>query len=83
MISIRGHGPDSAKVMLVADGGTSHDLSSGYALTGDAEHKLKIFAKENNLYLDDFWRTCLIKDKINNASGGKAAAENRILINDE
>jgi len=82
-IQIRGHGLDTAKVMLIADGGTSHDLSAGYAITGDAEHKLRGFAKDNNLYIDEFWRTCLIKDKINNTSGAKAISENLALLTDE
>lgn len=83
MLNIRGHGLDSASIMLIADGGTSHDLSSGYALTGDAEHKLKVFASESGLHIDEFWRTCLIKDKINNASGGKALSENLLKITDD
>lgn len=69
--------------MLIADGGTSHDLSAGYAITGDTEHKLRTFAKENNLHFDEFWRTCLIKEKINNSSGRPAHAENIALLNDE
>jgi uracil-DNA glycosylase len=51
--------------MIVADCGTQEDLASGYAITGFNGSFLASCAKDNGLRWDDFWRTCLIKEKGN------------------
>lgn len=76
---IMGHGSTSAKVMLVSDGGSVEDVASGYAITGYAENIYRGFSRANNLHLDEFWRTSLIKERIN-LSDWEA---NVPLVNDE
>jgi hypothetical protein len=51
--------------MLIADGCSDGDQSSGYALSGDRERKLKSFAIANKLDWSQFWTTALVKEKVN------------------
>lgn len=62
---IQGHGYASAKVMLISDGATDDDMASGYAITGSNEKVLRGFAEAHNLRWAEFYRTMLIKDRIN------------------
>ncbi len=73
---ISAHGPDSAAGMLVADGATDADIASGLALSGDAERKLSGFCRANNLHYGEFWKSALIKERINL----KKPEENRDLL---
>ena len=65
--------------MLIADGGTDADMSSGLALSGDAERKLSSICSSAGLQLRDFWRTALIKERINLTDPG----ENIKLVTDQ
>lgn len=64
-ILTRGHGSDSAQIMFVADGASSEDISSGYAITGLAEDYYRGYSKDNSIAFDSCWRTALIKERIN------------------
>lgn len=64
-LKISGHGYQGARVMLIADGATDDDIASGYAITGQAERTLASFCRDNKLKFDEFYRTALIKDRIN------------------
>jgi len=62
---ISGYGPTSTSVIIVADGASDGDISSGYALSGDAGRIVASFCTANNLKYDTFYKTALIKDRIN------------------
>ncbi len=62
--------------MLIADGATDADIQSGLALSGDAERKLSGFCRANNLHYGEFWKSALIKERINL----KKPEENRELL---
>jgi len=79
MATISGHGNSDANVMLIADGATDGDVACGYALSGDAERKLKSFALAAKLNWGDFWCTALIKEKTNQ----KKPDANKLLLSDE
>ena len=64
-MKISGHGLESAKVMIIGDGATDDDIASGYALTGGCERTLRSFCSDNGMNLNEFYRTALIKDRIN------------------
>ena len=60
---IRGHSSNShPQAFFIADSPTSKDIESEYALTGYSESILSEFCKEQHLNLNDFYRTCLIKE---------------------
>lgn len=61
---IRGHGSSHPNVFFVADSPHGEDLKNDYALTGYTGDTLRSFCKEQNLVLDDFYRTCLIKEEL-------------------
>lgn len=81
MISGRGHA--SARIMLIADGGADADVTLGQAITGTAESKLRTLAKANGLNFDEFWATCLIKEKIQNKSGASVLKANQALVTEQ
>lgn len=62
---IRGHGATSAKVIVISDGGSAEDVNTQYAISGYAEDKLRQWSKANGLHYDEFWRTTLIKERVN------------------
>src|SRR5262245_21876244 len=66
-ISISGHGPTDARLMLVADGASDNDVSAGYALTGDQERTLRrvVSGASHQLHFEEFWKTAYIKERIN------------------
>lgn len=64
-LSISGHGSPDARIFLLADGGSDSDISTGFALSGDQERILRKLANAQNLHYDEFWRTALIKERIN------------------
>lgn len=68
---ISGRGPLTARVMLISDGASEGDVSHGYALTGDAENKLKRLASSQGMHLSEFWLTALIKEKVKLVGNGK------------
>lgn len=59
---IKAHGSSRPAAFFVADHPHGQDFETGYALTGYAGSLLKDFCREQGLYLDDYWRTCLIKE---------------------
>lgn len=61
---VRGHGSSTSKVFFIADGPHGEDLKTDYALTGYSGDLLRSFCKEQGLYLDDMWRTCLVKEPL-------------------
>ena len=76
---ISGHGNSSARAMLIADGGSDGDVTCGYAISGDAEKKLRGLAHSVQIPWTDFWITAAIKEKINL----KKSDPNRILFTDQ
>jgi len=77
---IQGHGYLSAPIMLIADGGSDEDITSGYAISGYQETVMARFCKENNInYQNSTYRTAFIKDRVNLVK----PKENVKLINDE
>lgn len=61
---IRGHGNSKPKAIFIADSPVGQDLKEDYALIGYSGSLLGSFCKEQGLNLDDFWRTCLIKEPL-------------------
>lgn len=61
---IKGHGNSSPTAFFIADHPTGQDVETGYALTGYNARELEKFCKEQNLNLNDFWRSCLIKEEL-------------------
>jgi uracil-DNA glycosylase len=60
---IKAHGSSKPAAFFIADYPIKADLETGYALMGYAGNTLRTFCTEQNLNLDDFWRTCLIKEE--------------------
>lgn len=58
---VKGHGVSNPDVIFIIDHPQGEDLRNGYSLTGAAEYKLKGLLKDNGLYLDQYYRTSLIK----------------------
>jgi DNA polymerase I-like protein with 3'-5' exonuclease and polymerase domains len=61
---ISGHGYLSASIMLIADGCTDEDVSTGYAISGYQENVLKGFAIDNGIDWGQLYLTALIKERI-------------------
>lgn len=78
-LAISGHGPTTARIMIVADGGTDNDVATGLALSGDQERELNKIAYSQNLHTQEFWKTALIKDRIHL----KQPDLNRVLVTDQ
>lgn len=76
---ISGSGSTSALAVFIIDGGSDSDVNCGYALSGDAEHKIRSMLKAHRMNLDDFYRTALIKERIN----AKHPKQNFPLATDE
>ena len=76
---IRGHGNDSALVMLITDVASEHDVNAGYALTGYDETVLRRCFSASGLHFDEMWKTALIKERGNL----KKPYENKSLLTDE
>src|SRR5258708_35944820 len=64
-IMIVARGPNSALAFLLADGASDEDVRQGHALAGKSERKLRKLLEDTGLKFDDFWRTALIKERIN------------------
>lgn len=60
---IKSHGNSKPAAFFIADGPTKQDMEIGYALMGSSEFTIRSLCKEENLNLDDFWRSCLIKEE--------------------
>lgn len=50
--------------MLVVDYPQGEDLTSGYAISGFKENFIRSFCKQSKLSYEDFYKTCLIKEKL-------------------
>lgn len=50
--------------MFVADGAVGEDLRSNYALSGYASTLLQQYCREIGMHVDNFWRTCLVKEEL-------------------
>jgi len=61
---IRAHGSSNPTAFFIADAPTKPDLESGYALTGSNAFTIQSFCKEVGLDINNFWRTCLIKEEL-------------------
>ncbi len=59
---VRGHGSSSPKVFFIADVPYGEDFKTDYALTGYGGDLLRGYCKEQGIWLDEHYRTCLIKD---------------------
>ena len=65
---IQGVGPNSPSIFFVADAAYGEDLEKGHAIMGHSKRILEKFCTESNLNFFDFYRTCLIKDKLPNTN---------------
>jgi DNA polymerase-1 len=61
---IKSHGNSNPQAFFIADAPHGKDMDTGYALVGHSGDLLRDFCKEQNLNLDDFWRSCLIKEQV-------------------
>lgn len=61
---VRGHGSNNPKVFFIADFPHGEDLKTEYALTGYAGNVLRDFCKEQGIYLEENYRTCLVKNPV-------------------
>lgn len=61
---IKSHGSASPQAFFIADAAYGDDVKSEYAITGHSGNVLRDFCKEQNLNLDNFWRSCLIKEPL-------------------
>jgi len=50
--------------IFIADAAAGEDLKTDYAITGYAGNLLRDYCREQGLHLDDFYRTCLIKEEL-------------------
>lgn len=76
---LQGHGNTSAKLILIADGGSQHDVECGYALSGYDERVLRTLFRANSLSFDECYRTAFIKERINL----KSPKDNFPLVTDQ
>lgn len=60
---IQGHGNPSPKAIFIADAAYGEDLRSNYALSGYQGNTLAGFCKSQHYHIDDFYRTCLLKQE--------------------
>jgi uracil-DNA glycosylase family 4 len=60
---IKSHGNSTPRAFFIADYPENKDFQTGYALTGYGGELLRKFCNEQNLDLDNFWRSCLIKEQ--------------------
>lgn len=72
-------------VFLVNDCGFSEDIDTNMAISGYQRQEFDKFFKEFDLSIDSFWRTCLIKQGVEEynqkVKGVKAQKEKNILLN--
>ena len=61
---IKSHGSSSPLAFFITDAGFGADFDTGYAITGYSASLIKDFCTEQSLNFDDFWKSCLIKDKL-------------------
>lgn len=61
---VRGFGNSKPTAFFIADAPRGDDLKTDYSLTGYAGNILRDYCKEQRLNLEDFWRTCLIKEDV-------------------
>lgn len=61
---IKAHGSAKPSAFFIADGPVGKDFETEYAITGYQGSMLKDYCREQGLNLDDFWRTCLIKEEL-------------------
>ena len=59
---IKSHGALNPDAFFIADFPVGKDAETGYALTGHSGDTIRSFLKEQSLNLDNFWRSCLIKE---------------------
>lgn len=64
-LQVLGRGSTTADIFILSDGATDSDCAAGYALTGEVERLLREFSKAHGLHFDEFWKTTLIKERIN------------------
>jgi uracil-DNA glycosylase len=60
----KSHGNSNPSAFFIADSPIGQDLETGYALTGYSGNVIRDFCSEQSLNLDDFWRSCLIKESL-------------------
>jgi len=75
---IKGFGPVHSKAAFIADFPQGKDFETGYSLTGYSGDLLRNFCKEQKLTLEDFYRTCLIKEKAPDSSLDKDKFESAV-----
>lgn len=61
---IKSHGHANPSAFFIADAPHGQDFDTGYAITGYSGDLIRSFCKEQNLDLDNFWRSCLIKEAV-------------------
>jgi uracil-DNA glycosylase len=61
---IKSHGNSNPSAFFISDGPQGQDFDTEFALTGYSGNLLREFCKEQSLNLDDFWRSCLIKEAL-------------------
>jgi uracil-DNA glycosylase family 4 len=61
---IAGHGNSKPLAFFIADAPQGDDLKSGYSLTGYSGNILTDYCREQGLHIDDFYRTCLVKEPL-------------------
>src|ERR1035437_4046806 len=67
----QGHGSAKPPAFFISDGPVGEDLKTNYALTGYGGNLLRDYCKGVNLNLDDFYRTCLVKEPLPKLFKGK------------
>src|SRR5215469_4089011 len=61
---IKAHGPSNPEAFFIADHPVTRDFDTGYALSGPSGELLRRMCSEQGLYLESFWRSCLIKEEL-------------------
>ncbi len=61
---IKSHGHANPSAFFISDHPVGQDIDTGYALTGYSGNILRDFCTEQSLNLDDFWRSCLVKEAL-------------------
>src|SRR5271154_1103344 len=73
--------------MLIADGATDEDVTSGYAISGYQESVLSRFVRENGIKWEECYRTALIKERIKlvdpKVNSGMVTEEYKSILSNE
>lgn len=74
------HGSVTPKAFFIADGPHGEDLRTNFALTGSSGSSIAGFLRDQNLNIENFWRTVLVKEPIPSPKEDPSGEKLRMLV---